>query len=89
SWGKGIMVDDAVAPSGDDGVAGNCEYTQEEWDAPYRPTFGVLMMEVFKDPAVCKTIVEQFLSSLKKHVFGLNDKLATSDASFSMSKAKG
>ncbi|GJU89771.1 hypothetical protein Tco_1302194 [Tanacetum coccineum] len=146
----------------EDGVAGNCEYTREEWDAPYRPTFGVLTMEVFKDPAVCKTIVDQFptsgemvhveslsddqltakmsvfhcmmmshcgkllaryrrlnqsrreyvlsidsrlkgyeekvasltglelqVSTLKKHVFGLNDKLATSDASFSMSKAKG
>ncbi|GKD05644.1 hypothetical protein Tco_1180618, partial [Tanacetum coccineum] len=129
-----------------DGVAGNCEFTQE----------------VFKDPAVCKTIVDQFptpgemvhveslfddqltakmsvlhcmmmsrggellaryhrlnqshheyvlstgsrlkgykekvaslsgmelqVSTLKKQVFGLNDKLATSDASFAKSKAKG
>ncbi|GKD27161.1 hypothetical protein Tco_1233375, partial [Tanacetum coccineum] len=31
-----------------------------EWDAPYRHTFGVLAKEVFKDPAVCKTMVEQF-----------------------------
>ncbi|GKC82627.1 hypothetical protein Tco_1138344 [Tanacetum coccineum] len=23
----------------EDGVAGNCEFTREEWDAPYRPTF--------------------------------------------------
>ncbi|GKB64300.1 hypothetical protein Tco_0920486, partial [Tanacetum coccineum] len=30
------------------------------WDAPYRPTFGVLTNEVFKDPAICKTIVDQF-----------------------------
>ncbi|GKC65249.1 hypothetical protein Tco_1097847 [Tanacetum coccineum] len=22
------------------GVARNCEFTREEWDAPYRPTFG-------------------------------------------------
>ncbi|GKE04054.1 hypothetical protein Tco_1396072, partial [Tanacetum coccineum] len=98
--GKGVMVDDAAAPStganrprpssrptpsfrnvsGDaihtdffpfstgpnyatypeDNVAGNCEFTREEWDAPYRPTFGVLTKEVFKDPAVCKTIVDQF-----------------------------
>ncbi|GKF40805.1 hypothetical protein Tco_0124147 [Tanacetum coccineum] len=43
-----------------DGVAGNCEFTREEWDAPYRPTFGVLTKEVFKDPAICKTIVDQF-----------------------------
>ncbi|GJR93148.1 hypothetical protein Tco_0265322 [Tanacetum coccineum] len=42
------------------GVAGNCEFTREEWDTPYRPTFRVLMKEVFKDPAVCKTVVDQF-----------------------------
>ncbi|GJX06339.1 hypothetical protein Tco_0194271 [Tanacetum coccineum] len=121
SRGKGIMVDDAVAPSGgvsrqrpssrpaplfrdvssdsihmdlfpfsagpyyatypEDGVAGNYEFTQEEWDAPYRPTFGVLTKEVFMDPTV--------LSTLKKQVSGLNDKLATFDASFAKSKAKG
>ncbi|GJQ99249.1 hypothetical protein Tco_0522234 [Tanacetum coccineum] len=80
SQGKGIMVDDAAAPSSsvsrprpsfrptplfkdvfgdaihtdffpfsagpyyatypEGGVAGNCEFTHEEWDAPYRPTFG-------------------------------------------------
>ncbi|GJV51952.1 hypothetical protein Tco_1447693 [Tanacetum coccineum] len=96
--GKGVMVDDVVAPSAgvsrprpcsrpvplfrdvsgdaihmdffhfsvgpyyatylEDGVAGNCEFTREEWDAPYRPSFGVLTKEVFKDPAVCKTIVD-------------------------------
>ncbi|GKE03966.1 hypothetical protein Tco_1395984 [Tanacetum coccineum] len=202
SRGKGIMVDDAAAPSGgvsrqrpssgpapsfrdvsgdaihtdffpfsagpyyatypEDGVAGNCEFTREEWDAPYRPTFGVVTKEVFKDLAVCKTIVDQFptpgemvrveglsddqltakmsvlhcmmmshggellaryrglnqshheyvlstdsrlkgyeekvagltglelqVSTLKKQVSGLNDKLATSDASFAKSKAKG
>ncbi|GJU97432.1 hypothetical protein Tco_1326703 [Tanacetum coccineum] len=100
SRGKGIMVDDAVAPSGgvsrqrsssgpapsfrdvsgdaihtnffpfsagpyyatypEDGVAGNCEFTREEWDTPYRPTFEVLTNEVFKDPAICKTIFDQF-----------------------------
>ncbi|GJV32359.1 hypothetical protein Tco_1392759 [Tanacetum coccineum] len=42
------------------GVAGNCEFTREEWDAPYRPTFRVLTKEVFKDPAICKTVVDQF-----------------------------
>ncbi|GKB44314.1 hypothetical protein Tco_0889256 [Tanacetum coccineum] len=35
-----------------DGVARNCEFTREEWDAPYRPTFRVLPKEVFKDPSV-------------------------------------
>ncbi|GJX66730.1 reverse transcriptase domain-containing protein [Tanacetum coccineum] len=48
----------ATYPEG--GVAGNCESTWEEWDAPYRPTFEVLTKEVFKDLAVCKTIVDQF-----------------------------
>ncbi|GJS87389.1 hypothetical protein Tco_0770025 [Tanacetum coccineum] len=166
--GKGVMVDDAVAPSAsvnrtrptsepaplfrnvsgdaiymdffpfsagpyyatypEDGIAGNCEFTREEWDALYRPTFRVLMKEVFKDPAICKTIVDQFptpgemvrveslsddqltakmsvlhcmmmshggellsryLSALKKQVFGLNDELSSSNASFAKSKAKG
>nr|GEU56886.1 reverse transcriptase domain-containing protein [Tanacetum cinerariifolium] len=44
----------------EDGVAGNCEFTREEWDASYLPTFGVLAKEVFKDPTVYKTIVDQF-----------------------------
>ncbi|GKF91625.1 hypothetical protein Tco_0275326, partial [Tanacetum coccineum] len=100
SRGKGIMVNDAAAPSGgvsrqrpssrpapsfrdvsgdvihtyffpffvdpyyatypEDGVTGNCEFTREEWDAPYKTTFGVLTKEVFKDRAICKTIVDQF-----------------------------
>nr|GEW81931.1 hypothetical protein [Tanacetum cinerariifolium] len=145
-----------------DGVAENCEFTREEWDAPYQPTFEVLTIEVFKDPAVCKTVVDQFptpgemvwvkslfddqlttkmsvlhcmtmshggeilaryrrlnqshheyvlsadsrlkgyeekvasltglehqVSTLKKQVFRLNDKLSSSDASFTKSKAKG
>nr|GEX08605.1 hypothetical protein [Tanacetum cinerariifolium] len=150
----------ATYPEG--GVTGNCEFTREEWDAPYRPTFGVLTKEVFKDPTICKTMVGQFptpgemvrveslsddqltvrmsvlhcmmmshggkhlahyrglnqshheyvlsaesrlkgyeekvasltglelqVSTLKKQVSGLNDKLFSSDASFAMSKAKG
>ncbi|GJV44589.1 integrase, catalytic region, zinc finger, CCHC-type containing protein [Tanacetum coccineum] len=100
SQGKGIMVDDATAPSGGasrsrpsfgpapsfkdvsgdaihmdffpfsagpchatypkGGIAGNCEFTHGEWDAPYRLTFGVLTKEVFKDPAIYKTVVDQF-----------------------------
>ncbi|GKC35576.1 hypothetical protein Tco_1047960, partial [Tanacetum coccineum] len=35
-------------------------FTREEWNAPYRPTFRVLTKKVFKDPAICKTIVDQF-----------------------------
>ncbi|GJR99946.1 hypothetical protein Tco_0316455 [Tanacetum coccineum] len=48
----------ATYPEG--GVTGNYEFTHEEWDAPYRPTFGVLTKEVFKDHAICKTMVDQF-----------------------------
>ncbi|GKA29253.1 hypothetical protein Tco_0715498 [Tanacetum coccineum] len=43
-----------------DGVAGNYEFTREEWDASYRSTFRILTKEVFKDPAVCKIVVDQF-----------------------------
>nr|GEW72880.1 hypothetical protein [Tanacetum cinerariifolium] len=35
-----------------DGVARNYEFTCEEWDAPYRPTFGVRTKEIFKDPVL-------------------------------------
>ncbi|GKB16930.1 hypothetical protein Tco_0850853 [Tanacetum coccineum] len=150
SQGKGIMADDAATPSvgiffpfpagpyyatyPQDGVAGNYEFTRKEWDALYQPTFEVLTKEVLKDPAIYKTMVDQFstpgemllacylgllqshheyvqladsrlkgyeervagvaglelqVSTLKKHVFRLNDKLVSSDASFAKSKAKG
>ncbi|GKB55300.1 hypothetical protein Tco_0906053 [Tanacetum coccineum] len=48
----------ATYPEG--GVVGNYKFTRKEWDAPYRPTFGVLTKEVFKDLVVCKTVVDQF-----------------------------
>nr|GEV97015.1 hypothetical protein [Tanacetum cinerariifolium] len=100
SQGKGVMVDDAAAPSAGtsrsrpssgpaplfrnvfsdaihtfffsfsvgpyyatypaDDVAEKCEFTHEEWDAAYQPTFKVLTKEIFIDLAVCKTIVDQF-----------------------------
>nr|GEU55442.1 hypothetical protein [Tanacetum cinerariifolium] len=128
SWGKGIMVDDAVAPSGGvsrqrpsskhapsfrdvfgdaihadfflfsagpcyatyprNGVAGNCEFNREELDAPDRPSFGVLTKEGYKEKVACLTGLELQVSTLKKQVSRLNDKLATSDASFAKSKAK-
>ncbi|GJS49058.1 hypothetical protein Tco_0599179 [Tanacetum coccineum] len=43
-----------------DGVAGNYEFSREEWDAPHQPTLKVLTKEVFKDPVVCKIVVDQF-----------------------------
>nr|GEW59636.1 hypothetical protein [Tanacetum cinerariifolium] len=83
--GKSIMFDDVVVPSGGNDVVGNCEFTREEWDAPHQPTFKIITKEVFKDLVVCKTIVDQFPTP-GKMVSRLNDKLATSGASFSMSK---
>ncbi|GJZ07127.1 dual specificity protein phosphatase 1-like protein, partial [Tanacetum coccineum] len=129
----------AVYPEG--GVARNCEFTREEWDAPYRPTFRVLTKEVFKDLIICKMVLDQFptpremvwvktlsddqlttkmsvlhcmmmshgadsrlkgyeervagltelelqVSTLKRQVFELNDKLSSTDASLTKSKAK-
>ncbi|GKC23825.1 hypothetical protein Tco_1025975, partial [Tanacetum coccineum] len=63
----------------EDGVSGNCEFTREERDAPYRPTFRVLTKEDFKDPAVCNTIVDQFPTPREMvRVRGLsNDQLTT------------
>nr|GFB27160.1 hypothetical protein [Tanacetum cinerariifolium] len=59
--GKGIIADDAATPFVG-GVVGNYEFTREEWDASYRPTFRVLTKKVFKDLAVFKTMVDQFLT---------------------------
>nr|GEW28067.1 dual specificity protein phosphatase 1-like [Tanacetum cinerariifolium] len=47
----------ATYPEG--GIAGNCEFSRE-WDAPHQPTLTILTKEVFKDPSVCKTVVDQF-----------------------------
>ncbi|GJU71247.1 hypothetical protein Tco_1262652 [Tanacetum coccineum] len=40
----------ATYPKG--GIAGNCEFTRKEWDAPHQPTLTVLTKEVFKDPSM-------------------------------------
>ncbi|GJT92572.1 hypothetical protein Tco_1081417 [Tanacetum coccineum] len=170
SRGKGIMVDDASTPSG--GVSRQRPSSRpapsfrdvfgDAIHTDFFPFFAVLMKEVSKDPAICKTIVDQFpipgemvqvkglsddqltakmsllhcmmmshggellarhrrlnqshqeyvlstdsrlkgyeekvagltglelqVSTLKKQVSGLNDKLATFDSSFAKSKAKG
>ncbi|GKA73500.1 hypothetical protein Tco_0779802 [Tanacetum coccineum] len=167
---KGIMADDAATssvslsrlwPSSGPVPSFKDVFGDSIHDALYRPTFEVLTKEVFKDLAVCKTIVDQFpspgkivqveslsddqlttkmsmlycmmmshggellaryrglnqshqdyvfsadsrlkgyeekvasltglelqVSTLKKQVSGLNDKLYSSDASFAKSKAK-
>ncbi|GJU39729.1 hypothetical protein Tco_1192686, partial [Tanacetum coccineum] len=47
----------------DDGVvASSYEVSREEWDSPHQPTLSILTKEVFKDPNVCKTVVDQFLT---------------------------
>ncbi|GKF04763.1 hypothetical protein Tco_0035431, partial [Tanacetum coccineum] len=48
----------ATYPEG--GIAENCEFTREEWDAPHQPTLMVLTKEFFKDHSLCKTVVDQF-----------------------------
>ncbi|GJY70315.1 hypothetical protein Tco_0474018 [Tanacetum coccineum] len=55
----------ATYPEG--GVTRNCEFTREEWDAPCRPTFGVLTKEVFKDPAICKTMMSVLYCMMMSH----------------------
>nr|GEZ30641.1 hypothetical protein [Tanacetum cinerariifolium] len=51
----------AIYPEG--GIVENYEFTREEWVAPHQPTLMVLTKEVFKDPSVCKTVVDQFPTS--------------------------
>ncbi|GKB70845.1 hypothetical protein Tco_0932257 [Tanacetum coccineum] len=54
------LPDPYYATYPEDGVTGNCKFSHEEWDAPHQPTLMVLTKEVFKDPAGCKTVVDQF-----------------------------
>ncbi|GKE43590.1 hypothetical protein Tco_1470874 [Tanacetum coccineum] len=51
----------ATYPEG--GIAKNYEFSCEEWDAPHHPTLTILTKEVFKDPSVCKTVVDKFPTS--------------------------
>ncbi|GKE97659.1 hypothetical protein Tco_0021010, partial [Tanacetum coccineum] len=47
------------------GIIRNYEFTREECDAPHQPTLTVLTKEIFKDPSVCKTVVDQFPTPMK------------------------
>ncbi|GKD86679.1 hypothetical protein Tco_1357833, partial [Tanacetum coccineum] len=120
--GKGIMVDDVVAPSG--GVSRprsssgpvssfrdvfvDAIHTEffPFFDGPYYATYpedGVARnyecvalyddvtwcLKGYEEKVATLTGLELQVSTLKKQVSGLNDKLATFDASFSKSKAKG
>ncbi|GJV17514.1 hypothetical protein Tco_1362837 [Tanacetum coccineum] len=70
------------------GVTGNCEFSREEYNAPHQPTFTILTKEVFKDPSVCITVVDQFPTP-GEMVARFNDKLSSFGAAFAKSKAKG
>nr|GEX48073.1 hypothetical protein [Tanacetum cinerariifolium] len=138
SQGKDIMADDATAlfvgASRLRTSSGPAPLFRMFLDDSYWPTFRVLTNEVFKDPAICKTMVDQFstpsemvrvealfedqltanmsvihldsrmkgyeervagvarlelqVSTLKKQVSRLNDKLVSFDASFAKSKCR-
>ncbi|GJY45788.1 hypothetical protein Tco_0434851 [Tanacetum coccineum] len=53
----------ATYPEGS--VAENYKFSREEWDDPHQPTLTIMTKEVFKDPSVCKTVVDQFLTPEK------------------------
>ncbi|GKE44903.1 hypothetical protein Tco_1472187, partial [Tanacetum coccineum] len=73
SRGKAIM-DDVVdtpirsaghsqaftGPTPDGVVAGSYKVSREDWEGPHQPTLSILTKEMFKDPNVYKTVVDQF-----------------------------
>nr|GEW85864.1 zinc knuckle CX2CX4HX4C [Tanacetum cinerariifolium] len=87
----------ATYPEGD--VAGNYEFSHEEWDASRQPTLMILTKEVLRILLFARLCWTNFqhrrkwsrlkVFGLRKQVAGLNDKLSSSDATFAKSKAKG
>nr|GEU99892.1 hypothetical protein [Tanacetum cinerariifolium] len=71
------------------GIAGNCEFTRKEWDAPYQPTLTVLTKEMSVLHCLMMSHGGELLARSMRQVTRLNDKLSAFDASFSKSKAKG
>ncbi|GJV27672.1 hypothetical protein Tco_1384120 [Tanacetum coccineum] len=59
-------------------VIDSYEVSHEEWDGLHQPTSSIMTKEVFKDPNVCKTVVDQFPSPGKmvKIEALTNDRLA-------------
>ncbi|GJZ11820.1 hypothetical protein Tco_0546579 [Tanacetum coccineum] len=49
--------------STNDVATGSYRVSQEEWDGPHQPTLTILTKKIFKDPSVCKTVVDQLLTS--------------------------
>ncbi|GJW39569.1 hypothetical protein Tco_0065414, partial [Tanacetum coccineum] len=41
-------------------VTGSYEVSREEWEGLHQPTLSILTKEMFKDPNVCQTVVDQF-----------------------------
>nr|GEZ05897.1 hypothetical protein [Tanacetum cinerariifolium] len=84
-----------------DGIAGNCEFTLEEWNAPEMVRVEALFedqltanitdsrLKGYEERVAGVAGLELQVSTLKKQVSGLNDKLVSSDAYFAKSKAKG
>ncbi|GKC88793.1 hypothetical protein Tco_1149442, partial [Tanacetum coccineum] len=48
----------ATYPEG--GIDGKCEFSRKEWDDLHQPTRTILTKEVFRDPSICKTVVDPF-----------------------------
>nr|GEX95383.1 hypothetical protein [Tanacetum cinerariifolium] len=85
------------------GVAGNYEFSHEEWDASHQHTLTILTKELTAKMSVLQYLMMshsgellawyrgllQSHHELQRHVVGLNDKLASFDAAFSKYKAKG
>ncbi|GKE31083.1 hypothetical protein Tco_1450405, partial [Tanacetum coccineum] len=90
-----FLPDPYYADYHEDGIIGESyEIIREEWERPHEPTFNVLSKELFKDPKVCKTMVDQFpsllddVSDLKRQVVGLNEKVKVFDDAFVEAKSK-
>ncbi|GJW83958.1 hypothetical protein Tco_0157103 [Tanacetum coccineum] len=49
-----------TGPVSDGVVISSYEVSREEWGGPHKPTLSILTKEVFKDPNVCKTMVDKF-----------------------------
>ncbi|GJY47839.1 hypothetical protein Tco_0437795 [Tanacetum coccineum] len=84
SRGKGIMADDAAAPS----VGASRERPSFRPAPSFRDVSADSRLKAYKERVADVAGLELQMSTLKKQVSGLNDKLVSSDASFAKSKAK-
>nr|GEV13528.1 hypothetical protein [Tanacetum cinerariifolium] len=102
SRGKGIMVDDVIAPSGCvsrqrpsfEPISSFSDVFGDAIHTDFPPFFAGPYYAIYLGDDVAGNCcwldwLELQVSTLNKYVFGLNDKLANFDASFAKSKAKG